>query len=644
MKTNLPGLRDLLLTAFLCISTVLSPLEPALQAQDQGPVLCPLYAFGKNPYDPIWPREIGAIAQGVGGLYSTTPQGGTKGFGAIFKVTSDGQFKKIWDFDSTETGAAPKSGLVDGRDGYLYGTTYGGGKWGAGTIFRIPCGFAGGMSLSQRIACDGGKPEVIYNFRNGTPTGIAPPPCKTSPYCPYSPQQRADFSASYPMSAPVPGSDGNLYGVTTYSNNQGYGTFYRISPAGGDNNFHVFCIFQPTLSKDKDMAPYICDPTMFGASSLTVGTDGQTFYGTTMGSYGAVFQAAQGGGITKLHEFNLTDGTKPYSVMQASDGSLYGTTLGGGSIGSGVVYRIDPVTKTFVVLTDFKTLKLGGPSPGLNPISGLAEGRDGNLYGAAKYGGATGRGDLYRLAKDGSGFTVVGSFNQYVTGYMPVTTPMFVGGDMYGTTYEGGNKGGGVFYRLNIDQMEILGSAQDTHSNSIVQVRIDVRGHQGASDTTQTSDGIAVTVQCSDRPHMVQFIYREKIGLDGVNLGGSYSNPHTEYDLTLDPKNPVWDPDALAKPSPYYEDGHSARRDCNSLTIFDEPSFVPPIYLRGALETWRATVRDYAMCGGKVVAIINWVTEIKPKSDRTYTVDVQPGSDIPASFKALLTSKGYQLP
>jgi uncharacterized repeat protein (TIGR03803 family) len=213
--------RSLLLTLGLCGPAGLNPLEVALQAQEQGPVLCPPYHFGSNPKDALWPREIGTIAQGASNnLHSTTPSGGAHGFGTIFEVTPDGTMTVLWDFDSTETRANPRSRMVDGHDGFLYGTTYGGGKFGAGTIFRISCGFTGG---TLRIPCPPVKLEVIYNFRNGSQIGINPPPCPTKPYCPYSPQQRVDSSASFPISASVPGSDGNLYGVTTYSNNQGYG-------------------------------------------------------------------------------------------------------------------------------------------------------------------------------------------------------------------------------------------------------------------------------------------------------------------------------------------------------------------------------------------------------------------------------------
>ncbi len=95
----------------------------------------------------------------------------------------------------------------------MYGTTYEGGKWGSGTIFRI----------SEQ----GGKIEVIYDFRNGRDTGLVPKDCKTTRNCAFTPAQRRDMSGALPMSAPVV-IGGNLYGVTSFSNAQPFGTLYTI--------------------------------------------------------------------------------------------------------------------------------------------------------------------------------------------------------------------------------------------------------------------------------------------------------------------------------------------------------------------------------------------------------------------------------
>src|SRR5262249_34687533 len=156
------------------------------------------------------------------------------------------------------------------------------------------------------------------------------------------PAQRRDFSASYPVSAPVV--RGNLlYGVTSYSNNQQFGTFYNIpldtaprsntftalTPEDGDDKFHVSCMFQPSLAKDPEMAPFRCNTNGTFAATLVLGND-TLFYGTTYGGYGSIFKATTTGNVMPMHEFDGTQGSKPFALMQGSDGYIYGTTLQGG--------------------------------------------------------------------------------------------------------------------------------------------------------------------------------------------------------------------------------------------------------------------------------------------------------------------------
>jgi len=86
-------------------------------------MLTTLYTFstdGANPY--------ARLAQGSNGaLYGTTWDGGAGNFGTVFKLTLDTALATFYSFGSAGKGANPTSGLVQGRDGYFYGTTeYGG--------------------------------------------------------------------------------------------------------------------------------------------------------------------------------------------------------------------------------------------------------------------------------------------------------------------------------------------------------------------------------------------------------------------------------------------------------------------------------------------------------------------------------------
>jgi uncharacterized repeat protein (TIGR03803 family) len=134
-----------------------------------------------------------------------------------------------------------------------------------------------------------------------------------------------------------------------------------------------------------------------------------------------------------LHSFSGSDGAFPggdYRPGQAifpggdlyrdSNGNLYGTTsLGGsgcGGSGCGVVFKLAPDGTNFTVLHSFA----GGTSDGANPIAGLIADSSGNLYGMTNAGGASGSGCfgfvasgcgvVFKVSPDGTNYTVLYSF------------------------------------------------------------------------------------------------------------------------------------------------------------------------------------------------------------------------------------------
>jgi uncharacterized repeat protein (TIGR03803 family) len=77
--------------------------------------------------------------------------------------------------------------------------------------------------------------------------------------------------------------------------------------------------------------------------------------------------------------------------MQGTDGALYGTTFGGGSLGYGTVFKLNTNGTGFTVLLNFD-----GPT-GANPVAGLMQGADGALYGTTVQGGSANVGTVFRL-------------------------------------------------------------------------------------------------------------------------------------------------------------------------------------------------------------------------------------------------------
>ena len=119
---------------------------------------------------------------------------------------------------------------------------------------------------------------------------------------------------------------------------------------------------------------------------------------------------AHGQSISQLFAFacsssNCPDGTKPNSVIQGSDGNLYGTTDGPGG---GGIFKLTE-SGQITVLNTFKTnTKTGFYDRGYSP-AGLAEGPDGFLYGVNSAGGpnSASSGTIFKISKTGTGFQVL---------------------------------------------------------------------------------------------------------------------------------------------------------------------------------------------------------------------------------------------
>jgi hypothetical protein len=160
------------------------------------------------------------------------------------------------------------------------------------------------------------------------------------------------------------------------------------------------------------------------------------------------------------------------------------------------------------------------------------------------------------------------------------------------------------------------------------------------SDKSKTSsgftDGITIKIKCKKNPHLLQFIYREIIKVDGSHESRSITTSGGTYNTTSDPAHPSWNTDSGSKPNPYYEGRGVHRTDDDGLTTFDQPGLQP-----GPGETWRATFKAYAICGGKVVREITWVREQKSGSTPTYTVSVAKTSTLPDWAKSQTTTNGY---
>ena len=432
----------------------LDPLDPNLAFEDpDGDCFINLeeYQNGTNPLNPD-PRAIIASSTVCAGsttntalttasvatLHSFSNSGVTLGViqgsgndTSFYGINNDGLFKmsadgntvtNLFQFgDSGITNGYYASVPIQGSDGNLYGVTWVGGNtnvtnyclegwYGYGTVYRISTNGAfttlhvfGGMALNQY---------------GGTPEG------------------------AQPIGQLVEGRDGNFYGVTeaggvpdcadSWCCSSGFGTVFRVTPQGALTNLYKF-----TGGADG------ADPR----AGLVQGSDG-FLYGTTSagtGNAGTIFKVGTNGDtFTTLHPFTGgDDGATPLAALvQDSSGNLYGTTYGGGTYGLGTVFTIT-TNGTLTVLHSF-----AGSPEGAYPATSLVRASDGNFYGTTVFGGS-GHGTLFRITPQGA-LTTVYQFTGATDGTDPDEGGLVQGADgfLYGTTLFGGSGGAGTVFKV----------------------------------------------------------------------------------------------------------------------------------------------------------------------------------------------------
>jgi uncharacterized repeat protein (TIGR03803 family) len=244
------------------------------------------------------------------------------------------------------------------------------------------------------------------------------------------------------------------------------------------------------------------DRALYGASAASSSVTGALFYRVT----------PDGSSVETLYQFGSTDGVAPAgALLLGSDGLFYGTTQfsnGGVSAGGGTVFRIAPDGTGFSVLHEFAPSTSNNVNS--NPIStqgnavhgALIEGSDGFLYGVARFGGPTGAGTVFKIDKDGSGFSVLHAFAPITSaagativnadGAHPRAGLVESAGYFYGTTNTGGANGQGTIFRMRFDGSEFsvlhVFTTPTTPSGSTVAANED--GALSQAGLTDGGDGL----------------------------------------------------------------------------------------------------------------------------------------------------------
>ncbi len=313
--------------------------------------------------------------------------------------------------------------------------------------------------------------------------------------------------------APLIDVNGTLYGTTEYG-----GTYYfRSNPGAGT----VFSVSTSGLNE----RVLLSFSAYGGGPVASLVAENGTLYGTTVGggkyNGGTVFSVSTTGANGHvLHSFgNGPDGANPRASLIALRGKLYGTTYQGGAYGQGTVFSLRIADGKERVIHSFS-----GRPDGDYPMAGLIDVK-GMLYGTTEGGGANGRGTVFNISTGGSE-TVLYSFGNRPDGNSPVASLIVANGTLYGTTLQGGSasiNGGTVFGMSTTGSNErVLHSFGDNSSDGVAPVAsvIAVRGALYGTTLQGGTGGYGtvfrVTMGGSERV-LHNFIYSYGHNSDGLN-------------------------------------------------------------------------------------------------------------------------------
>ena len=258
------------LACLFALIIVALPCTPLVHAQSSS--LQTLFAFSCDSSTKVCPHGEDAsslIESADGNFYGTAEFGGSssQATGTVFKLTPAGQLTTIYTFTGSANGSNPTS-LLEGNDGFLYGTTNAGGAHKQGVVFKL--------SKSGTI-------HILHSF------------CSLA--------NCADGNQPFNL---VLANDGNFYGCTTYSFP---GTLFRITPTGSYTLLHTFNVA-------------VDGPQCIG---MMLASDGN-LYGNTLGGFSfptVLFRLTPAGQVTDVHAWRYSQ--FPVSPLtQTSKGSIWG--------------------------------------------------------------------------------------------------------------------------------------------------------------------------------------------------------------------------------------------------------------------------------------------------------------------------------
>jgi uncharacterized repeat protein (TIGR03803 family) len=361
---------------------------------------------GESPYG-------GPSLDRFGNVYGTTYAGGAFGAGSVYQLSlrnSFWKFTRLYSFKAGSDGTGPGFGtLAIAADCALFGTTEGGGNFGVAFELRPTANTCptSGATWTE---------SVVHSFGSGS-------------------------DGAQPIGGLVLDAAGNFYGTTSLGGASGNGTVFKATRSG--QTWTESPIYSFTGGNDGTNPP----------AGVTLDAQGNLFGTTSFGGanmVGVVYELSpSGSGWTQKVLYNFqgqNDGQYPVGGVVHRAGKIYGGTFSGGVNGGGTVYELSPSGTGWKLTTLHSfTGSFGGP------YNKLIFDANGNLYGTTNGDGANGKGSVFKLTPSNGTWTFTDLYD--FTGGDDGGTPygslaVDAQGNIFGTADLGGTKNLGVVFEI----------------------------------------------------------------------------------------------------------------------------------------------------------------------------------------------------
>jgi len=396
----------------------LAIMTQAVQAQTYHVI----YSF-TGGQDGAYP-STGLTIDSADNMYGTAFGGGAAGFGTVYSLDNENGswiLRPIYSFQAGRDGAGPIARLVVGPDSELYGSTAAGGGGpclldngyrGCGTVYKLQP-----LARAPLTVLYNWSSTILYRFSND--------------------------DGAYPQGELTFDSSGNIYGTTVNGGSAGWGLIYKLVPSGGGWNQSI--LYQARGNGD---GAYPWGGVVFDQSGNLDGVFSQN----GPHDYGAVYQLSpSGSGWTEhtIHGFTFhgNDGAAPQGgLILDGSGNLFGSTVHDVN-GGGTVFELELSGGGW----SYNFLYGLGGGIGLGPYDKLTMDSAGNLYGTTYGDGQYGFGSVFKLTRSGGGWTYrsLHDFTGRGDGGNPISRLVFdSAGNLYGTAFSGGAHNQGVIFQI----------------------------------------------------------------------------------------------------------------------------------------------------------------------------------------------------